>query len=461
MSSSSDELSPDVSLVDHHAVTAPFTGCESSSDEESDDNIVPLIEMLRTEFCKSFSRAQVTSAVVKMDGLNLDHGDARIIAFNLRQFTRLRTLSLNWNHVKTGASFIAELLRANSSIRKMSMNGNDIQCNGAKHLADSLKCSECKVRELEIDDNGIASSGAVSLAASLEFNTSIRRLTLRGNPIGDRGAQAIATALVANSSLKELRVDECGISRTGAISLLGAIGLSPRLKLFDLSGNKLSSVSAPRAPLALSPSSALRELIIRFARLEDSDLVQLSVALLKTPQLETLSLDGNSLTDNSCDLLRTLLLNCPLCSLNLSANQFGCRTAAVLLRASLDCERIVRLNFGTNNPCGTPSECGKSLDWQTCGLPALPEHFAVDTWAAASRHCRIMLHMFSVDANARAKSRSLLQMQLRSSKDLSDSEAEMLKTSDWWLHVFSKHDCPQELISAVFQARLNIPLQRQ
>jgi Ran GTPase-activating protein (RanGAP) involved in mRNA processing and transport len=460
MSSSSDDSS-DVSLPEHHLVTGPFTGCQSSSDEESDDANVPLVELLRTEFCKSFSRAQVTTSVIKLDGLSLDHSDARVIAFNLRQFTRIRTLSLNWNHVKHGAFFIAELLRVNSGIRKISMNGNDIQCNGAKHLADTLKCSDCKVRDLEIDDNGIASAGAMSLAASLKFNTSLRNLTLRGNPIGDLGAEAIATVLVANSSLKVLRVDECGISRSGAISLLRAIGQTPRLKLFDLSGNKLSSPSVPRAPLILSASSALRELIIRFARLDDSDLVQLSVALLKTPQLETLSLDGNSLTDNSCDLLRTLLLNCPLCSLNLSANQFGCRTASVLLRSSLNCDRIVRLNFGTNNPCGTPSECGKSADWKTCGLPALPEHFAVDTWAAASRHCRIMLHMFAVDTGARAKSRGLLQMQLRLSKDLSESEAEMLKTSDWWLHVFSKHSCPQELVSAIFQSRLNIPLQKQ
>jgi Ran GTPase-activating protein (RanGAP) involved in mRNA processing and transport len=462
MSSSSDELSSDASIPDHdHFSSRPFTGFESSSDEESDDANVPLVEMLRTEFCKSFSRAQVMTAVIKMDGLGLNHSDARIIAFNLRQFTRLRTLSLNWNQVKHGASFIDELLRVNSCIRRMSMNGNDIQCNGAKHLAGTLKCSDCKVRELEIEDNGIASAGAISLASSLKVNTSIRKLTLRGNPIGDRGAEALSTVLVGNTTLKVLRVDECGITRTGAISLLGVVGRTPRLMLFDLSGNKLCTTSLPRAPLVMSPSSALRELIIRFARLDDSDLVQLSFALLESPRLETLSLDGNSLTDSSCDLLRTLLVNCPLCSLNLSANQFGCRTAAVLLRASLDCERIVRLNFGTNNPCGTPSECGKSPDWKTCGLPALPEHFEVDTWAAASRHCRIMLHIFAADAAARAKSRILLQMQLRLSKDLSESEAEMLKTSDWWLHVFSKHNCPPELVSAVFQSRLTISLQKQ
>jgi Ran GTPase-activating protein (RanGAP) involved in mRNA processing and transport len=400
------------------------------------------------------------TATVKMDGLGLNHNDAQLIAHNLRQFTRLRTLSLNWNNqVKHGAYFIAELLRHNSSIRSVSMKGNDIQCSGAKHLADALKCSNCAVRELEIEENSIASAGATALAVSLNSNTTVCDLTLRGNPIGDLGARALATVLVSNTSLKVLRVDECGISRAGAITLFGALGRNRQLKLFDLSGNRLSS-PVPRAPLLMLASSTLRELILRFAQLDDSDLVQLSVALLECPRLETLSLDGNSLTDRSCDLLRTLLVSCHLCSLNLSANQFGCRTAAVLLRASLDCDRIVRLNFGTNNPCGTPTECGKSSHWKSCGLPALPEHFEADTWAAVTRHCRIMLLMFAGDTASRGKTRLLLQSQLRLSKDLSESETEMLKTSDWWLHVFSKHNCPPELVSAVFQSRLNIPLQK-
>lgn len=454
MSSSSDQLSSDASLPDR-----TLGGYQSSSDEDSDGDNVPLVDLLRTEL-KSFSRAQVLATNVKMDGLSLNHNDAQLIAHNLRQFTRLRTLSLNWNHVKHGAFFVAELLRHNSCIRKISMNGNDIQCSGAKHMADALKYTNCRVRELEIEDNGIASAGAIALAASLKSNVSVCGLTLRGNPIGDRGADALASMLVANTSLKVLRVDECGISRAGAITLLGTLGQNRRLKLFDLSGNRLSSASVPRAPLSMLASSTLRELILRFVQLDDPDLVQLSVALLDCPRLETLSLDGNSLTDGSCDLLQTLIVRCPLCSLNLSANQFGCRTAAILLRASLDCDRIVRLNFGTNNPCGTPTECGKSPHWKSCGLPSLPEHFELDTWAAAARHCRIMLLMFAGDSDSRARNRVLLQSQLRLSKDLSESEAEMLKASDWWLHVFSKHNCPPELVSAVFQTRLNMPLQK-
>jgi hypothetical protein len=379
----------------------------------------------------------------------------------LRNFNRLRTLSLNWNLIKHGASSIADLLRANSSIRSISMNGNELECYGAMHLADALKSNSCKVREIQIEDNGIASAGCIALAAALGTNTSLRDLTLRGNPIGDRGAEELTTMLVSNSSLKVLRVGECCISRNGAVSLLGALGENRRLKLFDLSGNKLSSSSLPRMPLVMTPSFTLRELILRFVQLDDLDLMQLSEALLKCLRLETLSLDGNRLTDNSCDLLNTLITESPLCSLNLSTNRFGCHTAAVLLRSSLVCDRIVRLNFGTNNPCGPPSECGKSFHWRTCGLPALPVHFATDTWAAAARHCRIMMHIFAPDPASRSKSRTLLQNQLQQSRDLTDTEADMIKISNWWLHIFSKHNCPAELVSAILQARLSIPLQKR
>ena len=456
--SSSDEFSSDTSVPGYHPSSR---NCLSSSDEESDDENVPLVQLLRSELMKPFSQKHKRTTVVKMDGLSLTHTDAQLISHNLRQLTRLRTLSLNWNQVKHGALFFADLLRHNSGIRSVSINGNEIHCYGAKQLAEALKCVNCRVRDLEIEDNGIAWEGAAALAASLKSNTSVFSLTLRGNPIGDRGAHALATMLVANSYLKMLRVDECGISRAGVISLISALGQNRRLKLFDLSGNRLSSASVPRSPMLMSASSSLKELILRFVNLDDSDMAQLSVALVKCPRLTTLSLDGNSLTDSSCDLLQTLLTICPLCSLNLSANRFGCRTAASLLRASLDCDRIVRLNFGTNNPCGAPSECGKSPDWRSCGLPALPAHFDIDTWYAATRHCRIMLHMFAGDSVTRDRTRDLLQRHLALSKDLSDSEAEMLKTSDWWLHVFSKHNCPSELVSAVFQARLKIPLQKK
>ena len=456
MSSSSEESSSDASLHDHRAVNA----CHSSSDGESDDGDVPLVELLRTQMLPPLSRAHAMTVVVKMDGLSLNCNDARLIAHNLRQLTRLRTLSLNWNEIKAGASFIADLLLVNCCIRSISMAGNEIKCNGARHLANALKSSNCSVREVDVADNDIGSAGGIALATALKFNTSVCSLTLRGNPIGDRGAEALATVLVAHTSLKVLHIDGCEISISGAISLFGALGRNQRLKLFDLSSNRLSSTYLPRVPLSMAASSTLKELILRFAQLDDSDLVQLSIGLLKSPRLETLSLDGNSLTDNSCHLLRTLLTNCPLRSLNLSANQFGCRTAAVLLRASLDSNRIVRLNFGSNKPCGPPSECGKSLHWKSCGLPALPAHFDADTWAAAARHCRIMMHMFAADSTSRARTLILLKSQQRLSKDLSESEAEMLKTSDLLLNVFAKHNCPPELVSAIFQARLNLPLRK-
>ena len=453
MSSSSEESSSDASLHDHRAVNA----CHSSSDGESDDGDVPLVELLRTQMLPPLSRAHAMTVVVKMDGLSLNCNDARLIAHNLRQLTRLRTLSLNWNEIKAGASFIADLLLVNCCIRSISMAGNEIKCNGARQLANALKGSNCRIREVDIADNDIGPAGGIALATALKFNTSVCSLRLTGNPIGDCGAEALVTVLVAHTSLKVLHIDECGISKSGSLPLLGALSRN-RLKLLSLSGNTLSSAVLPRVPLSMAASSILRELILRFAQLDDLDLQQLSIGLLTSPRLETLSLDGNTLTDNSCDLLQILLTRCPLCTLNLSANQFGCRTAAVLLRACLDSDRIVRLNF-SDNPCGLPSECGKSRHWKSCGLPALPAHFA-DTWAAAARHCRIMMHMFAADSTSRARTLDLLKRQHRLSKDLSESEVEMLKTSDLWLNVFAKHNCPPELVSAIFQARLKIPLRK-
>jgi hypothetical protein len=458
MTSSSDESSSDSS---RHSPLAM-----ASKDDESDEYEVPLVPLLRTGSLQALSPMHAMTVVVKLDNLSLNATDVRNVSHSLRQLTRLRTLSLNWTEMQAGVHSFIDLLNVNWCIRSISMNGNHITCKGAKHLARVLAVSRCSVRHLSIADNDIGAEGCEALASSFKLNTSVRSLDLSGNRmIGDRGAEALKNMLQLNTTLKVLDISECAITRARAVPLFGALSHNRRLQTVDLSSLEPSPLANPVYPFTMAASSTLRILGLRLAQLHDSDFETLCVGLRKCSRLTHLSLDGNMLTDSSCELLQCLLNSCPLGILSLCSNHFGCKTPAVLLRASLDSDRIVHLNFGskngnmdTCNPCGPPSQCGKSPHWKNCGLPALPVVFTVDTWAAAAKHCRVMLHAFAVDSVSRESTRRSLQHHLqRSSDDLSESEAVMLKTSDWWLHVFSKHNCPPELVSAIFQARLNIP----
>ena len=86
---------------------------------------------------------------------------------------------------------------------KLNLEFNNIDDNGAKHIADALKVND-SLEELILSYNKISDDGAMPITDALISNHSLKTLILNYNKISYDGAKMIAVGLNVNHSLESL-----------------------------------------------------------------------------------------------------------------------------------------------------------------------------------------------------------------------------------------------------------------
>ena len=86
-----------------------------------------------------------------------------------------------------------------------------------------------------VSDTG--SDGAEALAEMLKQNSSLQSLVLEGNDIGDGGAVALSNALQVNSTLLSLNICSCDIGVTGASAVANMLKTNTGLLRLNFSHN--------------------------------------------------------------------------------------------------------------------------------------------------------------------------------------------------------------------------------
>eukprot|EP00472_Partenskyella_glossopodia_P005586 CAMPEP_0197527088 /NCGR_PEP_ID=MMETSP1318-20131121/20267_1 /TAXON_ID=552666 /ORGANISM="Partenskyella glossopodia, Strain RCC365" /LENGTH=427 /DNA_ID=CAMNT_0043081549 /DNA_START=106 /DNA_END=1389 /DNA_ORIENTATION=- len=95
----------------------------------------------------------------------------------------------------------------NQNLTHLSLDANEIDADGALHIARALASETCKLQELTLQANRITDEGAVHIARSLRTNTSLLVLDLSYTNLSDRGLVALSEALGGgNSSLRVLKL---------------------------------------------------------------------------------------------------------------------------------------------------------------------------------------------------------------------------------------------------------------
>ncbi|KAF7303918.1 hypothetical protein MIND_00622300 [Mycena indigotica] len=125
----------------------------------------------------------------------------------------LRTLDLRGNDLRTGITYIAQVLKRNRTLKVLNLSENklDVTC-------------------------------LVSLAEALKYNSSLETLDLSRNPCsgpGLEGIQSLRTAFTLNTALKRLFLSSTGMSSPGAIALAEFLPESASLLHLDLTENSL------------------------------------------------------------------------------------------------------------------------------------------------------------------------------------------------------------------------------
>ena len=122
-----------------------------------------------------------------------------------------------------GVGEVMSGLSDNHTLRDLELRvNNQIRSEGAVTIATMLKTNS-SLETLYLDGCSIDSSGGVELGTALERNKTLRELWLSWNTLGDDGVRGLIVGLEKNSSLEELRLHDNSLGEEGVSLLLKCV----------------------------------------------------------------------------------------------------------------------------------------------------------------------------------------------------------------------------------------------
>ncbi len=120
---------------------------------------------------------------------------------------------------------LAEFLKEDKALKKLSLGRNNMDADGAAAIADSLKVNTT-LEILNLRNNNIGDTGASDIATALKKNKGLKNIHLMYNSIEVVGASDIATALKENKTLNTLNIQNNNIGDAGALAFADAITIN-------------------------------------------------------------------------------------------------------------------------------------------------------------------------------------------------------------------------------------------
>uniref|UniRef100_UPI003AAFEED3 ribonuclease inhibitor-like n=1 Tax=Centroberyx gerrardi TaxID=166262 RepID=UPI003AAFEED3 len=251
---------------------------------------------------------------------------------------------------------LASALSLNPShLKDLDLSRNSLGDQAVIQLFGFLSDPVCQLERLWLYKVNLTEQGGAALASALSSNPShLKELNLGGNDLGDTGVKKISVLLKdPNCKLETLRLACCRFTESGCDALASCLKSNPsHLRVLDLAGNDLRDPSvnflssfleeplckletlelkccsftegcSRSLTLALSFSSALKELDLRYNKLEDQG-VELLSHWLRRPQCRLEILRLSYCTESSCGSLASALRSNPhLRELELSRSDPG------------------------------------------------------------------------------------------------------------------------------------------
>ncbi|KAF9238210.1 hypothetical protein BU15DRAFT_88452 [Melanogaster broomeanus] len=189
-----------------------------------------------------------TLASNKNDGVSVNGGLARHVGPSaalldkvraldtLPRLGALRTLDLRGNDLRTGVSYVAQVLKRNRTLKVLNLSENklDVQC--LVSIAEALKYNLC-LETLDLSRNpcsGPGLEGIQSLRTAFTLNTALKRLFLSSTQLTSPGAIALAEFLPESASLLHLDLTLNNIDLAGVMALSKGLKANHVMRCLDL-----------------------------------------------------------------------------------------------------------------------------------------------------------------------------------------------------------------------------------
>ncbi|XP_030646343.1 NACHT, LRR and PYD domains-containing protein 12-like [Chanos chanos] len=205
-------------------------------------------------------------------------------------------------------SALVTVLSSKSSLRELDLSNNELKSSGVKILSVGLENPHCKLEILRLANCEVTEEGYAALASALRSNPShLRELDLRGNDPGDSGVKLFTNLLEdPHYKLDTLSLSDCNITEEGYAVLASALRSNPsHLTELDLRGNDPGDSGVKLlSDLLEDPQCKLETLRLQDCNITEEGYAALASAMRSNPShLRELDLRGNDPGDSGVKLL--------------------------------------------------------------------------------------------------------------------------------------------------------------
>ncbi|KAL0023690.1 hypothetical protein WJX79_002056 [Trebouxia sp. C0005] len=239
----------------------------------------------------------------------------------LRANTTLKELYASGHHLTPQtAGMLGAMLAANTSLVSICLGDDALGDAGVLELVDGVK-QNSTLQKVDLENKGISSKGADSIAAAIQGHQSLQQLVLAHNHLSDEGVRLLQPALAL---LRRLDLRGCHIGSQGAQCLATALREAHSLEVLRLDDNPLTEHGGSALAAGVWHSQSLRELHLCNTGIGDEGLSRLAQALTHASQLTYLDELGEAMQQSSS-----------LQDLDLAGNQVGIQGLKCLSAASV------------------------------------------------------------------------------------------------------------------------------
>ncbi|RDX54543.1 RNI-like protein [Lentinus brumalis] len=155
---------------------------------------------------------------------------------NLPRLGALQTLDLKGNDIRTGITYIAQVLKRNRTLKVLNLSENKLDVMGLTAIAEALKYNSC-LETLDLSKNpccGPGLEGIQSLRTAFTLNNALKRLFLSSTSMTSAGAIALAEFLPESASLLHLDLTMNNLDLAGVMALSSGLKANHVMRCLDL-----------------------------------------------------------------------------------------------------------------------------------------------------------------------------------------------------------------------------------
>lgn len=226
-------------------------------------------------------------------------GAESIAAILRNPISALQVLQLHGNYLgPVGVMTICDAVKSNKELKRLTLGNNHATDEAAGAIAAMLEANYT-LEELDIRLNTLTAAGVRMIAQQgLAKNTSLRFLSLSGNEVGPVGANELTHVLSAHqrSVLEQLDLSSCGLTSSGGVRIASLLSTSISLKEVNLSDNALDDEAAVRLAQNITDGIAISVVDVSCNEIGEEGASQLIDAALRNAQLVALVTHGNNIS---------------------------------------------------------------------------------------------------------------------------------------------------------------------